>query len=203
MWVLPSRGRPHNVARFIDAYRRTGATTPVWLRFDHDDPQQEYDVPDNWIIEVGPRGPLSSIYNEFFAEYPNLDWYGFIADDVVPETFQWDKTLIEAAGKDRMAVPVGGKTTGGTPHFVLGGDLVRSVGWLALPGLERLYIDTVWGDIARKRDVLEFLLDVTLEHHHFSNNKALFDATYRKPSRERDKILYQTWKGEDHGSNSP
>jgi len=197
MWILPSRGRPHNIQRFIDAYYKTGGSTPVWLRFDDDDPQPEYEVPDNWIIKYGPQGPLSGIYNEFYSEFPNLEWYGFIADDVVPVTWQWDLALISAADGSGMAVPAGGDTTGGTPHFVLGGDLVRSVGWLALPGLERLYIDTVWRYVAEQRNVLKFMPYIMLEHRHFSNNQALYDATYKKPSRERDKLIYQTWKGED------
>jgi len=202
MWILPSRGRPQNVRRFIEAYKISGGTTPVCLRFDEDDPQPEYDIPDNWLTWEGYQKPLSEIYNEFFYKFPDLNWYGFIADDVVPLTAFWDQHLIAIAGKDGMAVPAGGETTGGTPHFVLGGELVRDIGWLSLQGLERLYIDTVWADIAKEKDVLRFAPDILLEHRHFSNNQALFDKTYRKPSRDRDKIIYQTWKGEDHGSNS-
>jgi len=199
LWILPSRGRPQNINRLIDAYNKTGAITPVWLRLDEDDVQPEYDLPQGWTVEVGLRKPLSEIYNEFFAKYPNLPYYGFIADDVVPKTQDWDRALIRAARSDGMAVPAGGEAT---PHFVLGGELVRSVGWLSLPGLDRLYIDTVWANIAEDRGVLRFLPEVLLEHRHFSNKKALFDRTYVKNSKESDKIVYQTWKRRHHANTT-
>lgn len=189
MWVLPSRNRPQNLRRFAEACQKTSMTTPVLLRMDDDNPQSDYH---DWIVEIGPRKPLSALYNEVFTKYPALLWYGFIADDVVPVTPHWDTLLIDNAGKDGMAVP-GGE---GTPHFVLGGDLVRSVGWLALPGLDRIYIDTVWRDIAKARNVLRILPNVLLEHRHFANGKALFDETYKKHNKVTDKEIYQRWKAQ-------
>lgn len=194
MWILPSRGRPQNAARLLIAFGVTRATTPVWLRLDDDDRfAQVYDVP--WETHIGPRIPLSELYNEAFRLLPYADWYGFIADDVVPETTGWDRTLIEIAGADGMAVPNGAHELGGAPHFVLGGDLVRSVGWLALPGLDRTYIDTVWSEIAQKRGVLRCVPEVTLRHHHFSNRKALYDKTYRKLRKAEDRATYTKWRG--------
>jgi hypothetical protein len=202
MWILPSRARPHNLRRLLDAWVKTGASTPVTLCIDFDDPclmqYQLMDMPAGWSVLVGHRAPLSVIYNEAFTRSKNSSFFGFIADDVLPITNAWDIKLIEAAGSDGMAVPAGGETTGGCPHFVLGGDLVRSMGWLSLPGLDRLYIDTVWGDIAEARGVLRRLPDVVLEHRHFSNGKALMDATYRKHNKHEDKLIYDKWR-QEHG----
>lgn len=198
MWVLPSRGRPHNLARLAAAWHATGADTPLWLRLDHDDPMfvacLALAIPAAWRRDVGPRLPLSYIYNEAYRRAPDRPWYGFIADDVVPETPKWDARLIEAAGPGGMAVPAGGHDPGGTPHFVLGGDLVRSVGWLALPGLDRLHIDEVWADIAAERDRLRRIPDVVLRHRHFSNGLALRDKTYRKTRRAEDRAIYEAWR---------
>lgn len=193
MWILPSLGRPHNAKRFLNAYIETDATTPVLLRINENDGGYEDIQYQNWIVEVGPRLPLSYIYNSIYQRY-RCDWYGFVADDVVPKTHKWDTRLIEVAGTDSMAVPNGGHEPNGTPHFVLGGDLVRSIGWLSLPGLNRLYIDTVWADIASARGVLRRVPEVVLEHLHFSNGKALMDSTYRKPKKAEDKIIYENWK---------
>jgi hypothetical protein len=198
MFVLPSRGRPQNLQRLFDAWVKTKASTPVLLCVDWDDPcwpeYESMDMPSGWRVSTGIRGPLSRIYNDAFRRHPNEPFYGFIADDVVPVTEYWDTKLIEAAGKDGMAVPSGGETTGGVPHFVLGGDLVRSVGWLALPGLDRIFIDTVWRDIARKRNVLTFMPEVVIKHLHFSNGKALMDSTYRKLRKAEDKLIYDQWR---------
>ena len=151
-------------------------------------------MPSGWLIVIGHRAPLSVIYNDAYERHKNKPWHGFIADDVVPLTDAWDTRLIEAAGSDGMAVPAGGESTGGCPHFVLGGELVRSVGWLSLPGLDRLYIDTVWGEIAKSRGVYREFQNVKLEHRHFSNKKALMDSTYKKYHKTQDKFIYDQWR---------
>jgi len=201
MWIVPSRSRPHNIGRLVIAYVETEAATPVWLRLDNDDPTlggyMDIHYPDNWYLEVGPRKPLSGYYNEIY-ERTDYDWYGFLADDVVPKTLHWDWELIEVAGLDGMAVPAGAhgdiNTEDGVPHFVLGGDLVRETGFLCLPGLDRVYIDTVWAHIARKKGVFRHAPDVILKHLHFSNG-GLMDKTYRKLNKDKDLKLYQSFRG--------
>ena len=198
MWILPSRSRPHNLLRLIDAWGRTGASTPVELCLDFNDPcLRQYlsiPMPSGWIVVTGERDGLSRVYNDAFARHPEASWYGFIADDIVPLTDSWDVNLIEVAGSDGMAVPAGGHDPNGAPHFVLGGDLVRSMGWLCLPGLDRLYIDTIWQEIATARGVLRRVPDVILEHRHFSNRKALIDETYLKKHKVQDKLIYDNWR---------
>ena len=171
-------------------------STPAVVRVDNDDPlldsYKAIAMPDKWTLHIGLRMPLASMYNELYALF-EPQWWGFIADDVVPMTANWDSILIGIAGTDGMAVPAGGETTGGYPHFILGSNLVRSVGWLALPGLDRIYIDTVWRDIAVSRNVYRFLPDVLLEHRHFSCKKALFDQTYVKKNKGNDRLIYHKW----------
>jgi len=194
MFILPSRSRPHNLARLYKACQETGLSSTVWVRLDFDDPLLGAYTAPGWEIIVGPRMPLSRLYNDFYAAFPNLPWYGFIADDVVPETPLWDQSLIDIAGRDGMAVPEGSQDPGGTPHFVLGGDLVRDMGWLCLPGLDRIFIDTVWADVARSRGVLRHAPGVMLRHHHFGNGLALMDGTYRKHHKEEDRAIYEKWR---------
>jgi len=199
-WVLPSRGRPQNLKRLIDAWHSTEAQTTVRLRLDDDDPTLEQGLslplPDTWVREVGPRVPLSEIYNSAFRKQPGRDWWGFIGDDCLPHERHWDITLIGIAvfKPVGMVVPAGGHNPHVTPHFVLNGDLPRRTGWLALPGLDRLYIDTVWRDIALADNNLHRVDSVTLEHLHFSNGKALYDKVYQKPHKKRDRKIYEQWR---------
>ena len=197
MWILPSRSRPHNIARLLRAYIETGASTSVWLRIDDDDPVvKAYSANHrNWSVTIGRRKPISDIYAEAFDRFKNASFFGFLADDVVPKTDKWDTRLIEVASSDGMACPSGGhEDYSGAPHFVLGGDLVREVGWLALPGLDRLYIDTVWQNIAEFKGVLRHVPEVVLLHKHFSNGGALMDETYKKFKKSEDKAIYENWK---------
>ena len=201
MFVLPSRGRPNNLRRLIDAWEETKASLPVWLRLDDDDPNlPEYlalALPEPWVLEVGPRLPLSAIYNKAYERAPEAAWWGLIADDVVPETPEWDFRLVEAARSDGMAVPAGGHDPEGAPHFVLGGDLVREIGWLCLPGLDRLYIDTIWMLLAKHKDVFRRVPEVVLKHHHFSNRLAPFDHIYKKRHKPEDRALYEAFRQQE------
>ena len=176
-------------------------TTPVIIRLDDDDPMlqgyNDLDWPLFWQIITADRMPLGDVYNSFFNAMPGLDWYGFLADDVVPETFGWDRLLIKAAGSFGLAFGddgINGETR--ATHFVLGGDLVRQFGWLALPGLDRTYIDTVWNDITYEHATFRYLPHVKMTHKHFSNRTALMDHTYRKPTKDRDRALYQAWRNQ-------
>lgn len=198
-WFIPSRARPHNLARLIAACRATGMTTPVVVRIDGDEHLRgvyaDLCRDAGWELEVGPRERLSVLYNEFFGMRPDLRWYGFLSDDVVPETPAWDRRLIDAAGADGLAFGDDGINGAlHAAHFVLGGDLVREIGWLSLPGLDRIYIDTCWNDIARDRGAFRYLPDVKLYHRHFSNHQALFDATYKKQNKAADRALYEAWR---------
>ena len=172
-------------------------STPVLLRLDDDDPcigdYAAIHYPPRWETVISGRVLLSEVYNEGFDRH--LDWYGIFADDVAPKTPGWDHLLIDAASLGGLAF--GDDTiNGGThaTHFVLGGDLVREMGWLALPGLARIYIDTVWNDIARQRGVFRYLPEVKIPHLHFSNRRALMDKTYRKSRKTEDRALYQAWR---------
>lgn len=195
MWIIPSRGRPGQMLRLLPYIEHL----PVYIRLDFDDntisQYNEIAWPNHWIVHTGSRVPLSEVYNEFFRLYPDLPYYAWLADDVLPETPNWDRILIAAAGNDGLAYGDDGiNGEAHAPHFVLGGDLVREIGWLALPGLDRIYIDTVWCDIARERGVMRYLPDVKMTHLHFSNRRALMDATYRKHRKSQDRQIYENWR---------
>lgn len=190
MWVIPSRSRPENIKRMLPLVRR------AILMIDEDDPLLggyfDLDLPSSWQVRVGPRDALSAIYNRVYEEFPLLPWYGIFADDVEPLTPNWDVQMVKAAGSDGLSY--GDDGIGAPTHFCLGGDLVRAMGWLAYPGLERLYIDSVWADIARQKGVLRYLPDVRVLHRHPSVGLALMDTTYRKARKEEDRALYQYFK---------
>ena len=201
MWILPSRSRPHNMQRFIDAWKATaidGNSQFVEVILDHDDPAQaEYmalDYPRSWRVVaiecVGSCGAAQSAYRRNRRE----PFYGLLGDDVMPRSVGWNVKLATAAGNDGVAF--GDDTINGATHAAhsaIAGDLVREIGWLSLPGLKRLYLDTIWTDIGRSRGTLRYLPHVLLEHMHFSNGKAPFDTTYDKPSAVEDRAIYQAW----------
>lgn len=203
IFSLPTRGRPDKLARFLDGYTTTGAAAPVRMRLDQDDPDLdaylEIILPPSWVRVIRPRVPggANAAHAEMLAEHPDLDWYGLLADDVIPRTDGWDKALLEAAGKDKLAYADDGfQGANLATHPVLGGDLVRAIGWICCPAVGHNYADTCLHLIAQKsgRDV--YLPHVKLEHMHPLAGKAKEDATHRYAQDfVRDTWAFYKWRG--------
>ena len=85
----------------------------------------------------------------------------------------------------------------GAPHFCIGGDLVRAVGWLAAPWFRHNFIDTTWFYLAKELGVRRALPDITFEHLHPLNpeHKDLDDDIYRlgRGHYEADQKRFKLW----------
>jgi hypothetical protein len=200
MWIMPTRGRPHNLRRFIALWRGLAQRRDdVWrIVVDLDDPRlleyQSIALPFGWNLHIGPRVGTCQSYNGMFKRFPDEPFYGVLADDVVPETEGWDAQLVETAGRDGVAYGddgINGEAL--ATHSVVGGDFVRKLGFISLPGLVRLYADNVLTELARADGVLRYRGDVKLTHHHTFNGLAPKDATHEKPEAGADAQVYHRW----------
>ena len=209
MWVLPTRSRVNNCKRFINAWIETDASTPVYVRIDNCDPHLEelkqLNWPEQFTVVIGPREGMKASLQEMFTKYPNEPWYGFLADDLLPQTKQWDIALVERAGNDSISYPndLGKKGKRGLPtHPCVGGDLVRAIGWFGFPATHHFYLDTIWQYIGERLNNLYRLDSIIVEHLHYGRNKSELDIIYEQ-SRDRmksDTYAYNDWisaNGED------
>src|SRR5690349_4416694 len=99
--LVPSRGRPHNIARLLDAMNRTcRADTTLIVGIDDDDPSlPDYQAFTDCQIQViqGLRGHLVSLLNTMAV--PRVDEYrylGHIGDDNDSRTVGWDTMVIDS-----------------------------------------------------------------------------------------------------------
>lgn len=201
MWLLPSRGRVGNAKRFAEA----NPDAPITLWVTEDDPSAEayleVDWPEGWVLVVGMAGlRLAQILRESLRQYPAEEYYGFVGDDVQPSPRDWWQQLAGAAGEWNVAYPedsIWGERL--CPHFCLGGELVRTVGWFALPGTRHSYIDTVWYTIGKALGLDVYVPDVKFDHQHPLNKKAELDDTYRRGQETYgyDGDVFERWKRED------
>ena len=187
--------------RFIDAWHATGATATVVLLLDDDDVPKyaAIEMPKSWITITAPRVPIAHRLQWAFDYTPGEQYYGFLADDLLPRTAEWDQLLIAAARDDGVAFAKDSIYNGSfATHPVIGGGLVRRVGWLSLPGLHHLYVDAAWTEIGKRLGVFRYLPDVIVDHLHFSNGKATYDKTYQDHNKfaDVDRRLFENWKKE-------
>jgi hypothetical protein len=164
---------------------------------DEDDPAlgeyRKINYPHWWLVHVGEPVGLGGVYKWVFETFPNLDYYGFLGDDLIPRTMHWDKKLIEAAGVGDISYGDDGNWGEKlATHPTIGGELVRQMGWLCYPGLQKLFIDTVWHTIGARLGRLHYLPDVKLEHMHYLFGKAEHDDTYGDQAKDfaHDKDYY-------------
>jgi hypothetical protein len=124
-----------------------------------------------------------------YNNYPDATQYGWLADDTRPRTPSWDRLLEAAAGNwnlsyandqwlskdpiERDRLLLGYNLSSG---LCWGGNLVRAVGWWALPGVRQAGIDTAWCDIARTFDLHKYQDDIVVEHWNWRTGKRRKDA---------------------------
>lgn len=198
--MFPTRSRPDNCSRFINAWQTTSASTPVYVRLDDDDPEldaiKNLPWPNEFKIHVGPRVGVSRSINEVFEQHPNEPWYGLLADDLLPQTTAWDQQLIDRAGATDISYP---NDCGAHPdlptHPCIGGDLVRAIGWLGFPPCYHFFTDTVWQYLGLRLNNLYRLDNVVVEHLHYSMDKSSKDQNYIESSSrwKADKRSYRDW----------
>src|SRR5437764_12414525 len=95
MWLLPSKGRPANLARFFEAYRKTGGSTPgMVLLGPSDEGGAGYpDLPLGWFYKFCPVETQGDKLRAVWDEVKHCAWLGLIGDDCLHETPQSDQQL--------------------------------------------------------------------------------------------------------------
>ena len=200
--LVPSRGRPRNVARLVDACNRTcRATTLIAFGFDEDDPAyvDNLRAADGCFTSVRPRMGLCAWTNELAACHGDAPYLCSMGDDMVPVTDGWDEMLI---GAQRG---IGGGFTypddlrrDDVPECcVIDARIVAALGWMCQPSISHWYTDNVWADLGRAAGRLRYVPDAVVEHRHPNvPGGDRPDQTYTDAagSFDRDLSAYQRWR---------
>ena len=207
--LVPSRGRPDKLTRFIKAVERTAPTAIIYVRLDDDD---ESDYLSIWgyrnvRVRIGSRVGLGASLNElaYMADRQGMSHIGMFGDDVLPETVGWDEALIEALGDD-LGVAYGDdglrkKHAPDLPtHYVTQTEVYRRLGYLAPPGIKHLFLDNVARDVGNYLRNFVFV-PVSIRHiHPWAEGEHLHDTTYAEGGRNaeikmHDRKAYLDWSG--------
>jgi hypothetical protein len=206
--IVPSRGRPQNLARFLDAVHATATSvTHVHAAVDVDDPERgSYE--DIWQVHQGPGDYLSAgprdgligwtnkIATANAAGYKALASFG---DDHLPRTKGWDTALLRAIddmGGTGISFPWDGMREDVPEAPVVSSDIVQALGWLLNPACQHYYGDDTLGALGRAAGCLRHCRAVWVEHVHPGAGTAPGDRTYKDSSAsiQADKAAYQTWR---------
>ena len=193
MWILPTLNRPEQCAAVLDRLTEKGVSTPGVVVVN--DPNRDVSLlahlPRGWTAHVAETnlGALGAL-NKIFELYPEEPWYGYIGDDEFVETEGFDTKLIAAAGAWDIAHGVdnlyGGKYAQG--YLVVGGELARAVGFLALPECWHWFgLDNFWDALATVGACARVRVEsVAVDHRHPSNGRAARDECYAVGGSRKD-----------------
>lgn len=216
--IVPSRGRPENVARLMEAWKATvSGDTKLFVVTDPDDPRADgYDelqigASDDRFGRIildpgGERLRLGGILNYIgyaYAHETDVPMLGFCGDDHLPRTEGWDTAVLAALHDLGSGIVYGNDLLQGerlpTAAFMTS-DIIRTLGWMVPPGLIHLYIDDAWRELGNAMGRLKYLPDVVIEHMHPAAQKASWDHRYAEVNAPEvaaaDKATFDAWMAE-------
>jgi glycosyltransferase involved in cell wall biosynthesis len=182
--LVPSRGRPENIIRLMDAWSTTTTRdTRLLVLVDDDDPKlNEYLAIPNIDIQVGPRLRIGGTLNAVAPiEATKCFAIGFMGDDHLPRTNGWDDRFLTALDGVGVGVTWGNDLYHGAnlpTAVVMTSNIVTTLGYFVMPGGIHLFLDNFWLAIGRGIDSAHYLDDVIIEHIHPYFGKAEYDETY-------------------------
>lgn len=213
--IIPTRGRPQNMARVIQAWRDTTAFEVASLLFAMDEDDSELDkylavagslredIQGQVAVTVREREPMAPRTNfeaalfadQFFA-------LGSAGDDHVPETAGWAQRYLEELKRLGSGIVHGDD---GFQHgklcteWAMTSDIVRKLDGRMIPApVDHLYADNSVMDLGRISGLLSYLPDVRITHHHPVANRAQMDEGYQRVnSREQyaaDGEKFKRWR---------
>jgi hypothetical protein len=196
--IVPSRGRPANALRLhkalhdVDHVFAVDATDPTF-------PGYTMQLPALVTFDGHPTmiEKLNRCASSLVDEYPYL---GFMGDDHLPRTEGWAWAVASALEESPIVYCDDGHQGENLPTAVfMRSELVRRLGWMALPTVEHLYCDNAWLDLGKALGCT-YLPDVLIEHLHPHAGKAENDPQYdRVNSMERfeaDRAAWEQWRAE-------
>lgn len=182
MWVLPTYGRPGRCQETLDSIAVGQPTEGVVIVDGDPDPAyQALRLPAGWnLFSLSSNLGVCGVLNWLTRQRPHEPWYGFISDDSIVRTPDWSAPLVRAAGPAGFASSADGWQGERRMHgaVVFGGELLRTIGWWAPPGLRHSFVDDAWEALAKGLGNWTRVPSVMVEHRHAWNGKAERDATY-------------------------
>jgi predicted O-methyltransferase YrrM len=207
--IIPTRGRPDNIAKVIDAWDATGAWSDadMILAIDADDPEidsyRQFELRVK-TAEIGAWTPMVPKLNRVaLAAAKGADYFAlaFAGDDHLPRTDGWARRYLDVLGEMGTGMVYGDDGYQGanlSTEWAVTADAVRALGRMVPAPVDHLYCDNAMMDLFGQAGALRHLADVKIEHMHPVAGKSTEDAQYaRVNSHEQnnsDRRAYNRWQ---------
>ena len=179
--ILPSRSRPQNVERCINALKENSLISDFCVAID-DDQSDLYPRLDGVIYEINPRmrlnGTLNLVATKYAKKYQTIY---FIGDDNLVKSKNWDQSLAEPINTKGYGVSYGNDLFQGQnlpTAAMMSTNIIEILGFMSPPQLIHLFMDNFWMVLGLNIGSLYYFDDVIIEHLHPYAGKAEIDDGY-------------------------
>lgn len=206
--LVPSRGRPDNIRRLIDSWGPGGDThheLVVGIDYGDETATEYFRVrkEHSFVIHIGAndqRG-MARVLNTLAASHCwNSEVVGFMGDDHVPRTQDWQARVLDWCRAHPFTVMYGDDTIHGRnlPTAVfMDAKIVRMLGYMVPPDAHHLFLDNFWKFLGESLGTLHFDPQLVIEHMHPIAGKAEWDPGYREVNTsamwDHDKQVFDDW----------
>lgn len=210
LMIVPSRGRPHNIAELHDAWSdTTTGAAGLLVAADDDDPTlpdyREVCAACGIELTVGPRLRMVPTLNKVAVERaPRHFALGFMGDDHRPRTPGWDAAYLDALRDLGTGYVYGDDLLAGErlpTQWAQTSDVVQALGAMVPAPVQHLWADNQIYDLGHTIGRIRYLPDVIVEHVHPLAGKAAEDDGYREVNApkvfESDRRIYAHWYEHD------
>ncbi len=164
-WLLPTRGRPATLARFLAASVATGMSTSGLILYSQASDIDGVEIPPNWAAWLTKAEGMGDKFREIWPVIRDMDWVGWVVDDVIPETQGWDTTLIGGLnGANVISCNDGARAPFRMCAPVFSGDWLRALGYLYPETFWHSYWDDALERLGRATDSWWVCMEVVLRH---------------------------------------
>lgn len=184
--LLPSRGRPTNLARLIGSAKDTADTEVEFVVYADDDDPETAKMGEGLgaKVVVGLRIVLSETWNRCF-EQSSHDLLMHCGDDIIFRSPGWDTEVAKAFEQypDRILLVHGDDGAWGDrfgTHSFIHRRWAETLGYFVPPYFSSDYNDTWLNDVANMLGRRVYLPQVITEHMHFAFGKGPLDQTHQE-----------------------
>jgi hypothetical protein len=213
--IVPTRGRPQNAARALNAWVTTSGFDDAHLTFavDQDDPEL-----DRYASLIGPGLPEASmvlvpkwvpmVHKLDDVAHNAVNWYeyryiAFMGDDHIPRTDGWARRYCAALAELGTGIVYGDDLIQGRKlctQWAMTTDIVKALGRMVPAPVEHMYCDNSIMDLGREIDRITYLSDVKIEHAHPVAGRGAWDAGYERVNSraqyKKDHQAYRRWQAD-------
>lgn len=217
--VVPTRSRPENIERVVEAWWATGGfdAADLYVVFDLDDMRvYDYDRMLKSMAEVRHRAigtwkplvpKLNDVAVELAAEYPIV---AFAGDDHAPRSQRWAHMLVErhlTARKPSIVYGRDGYFNERLPSWwSMDSRIIKALGRMVPAPVQHLFCDNAVMELGKRAGCLIYDERIELEHMHPLFGKGKMDAQYERVNRrqqyDRDGSAFRAWMRDGLGADA-